>query len=97
MRTTRKVTVSLPADMAEHAAPRARREDRNVGADDPFSDERITKIIEDAKRNPMTPDEDEAEFRSLAEYGAKQAKKLGIKERDIPEIIHRFRARTRAS
>jgi hypothetical protein len=66
-------------------------------ADDAFSEERIMEIIEDAKRNPMTPEEAEAEFRELARYGAAQAKKLGIQERDIPDIIHRFRARNRAS
>src|SRR3954451_20808935 len=78
--------------MREAAQPDARQD-----ADDPFSDERIMEIIEDAKRNPMSPEEAEAEDRYLAEYGASQAKKLGIKERDIPEIIHRFRARNRAS
>jgi len=66
-------------------------------ADDPFSEERIMEIIEDAKRNPMTPEEAAGEFRELARYGAAQAKQLGIKERDIPDIIHQFRARNRAS
>ena len=66
-------------------------------ADDPFSEERIMEIIDDAKRNPMTPEEAEAVDRELAEYGLKQAKKVPIKERDIPEFIHRLRARNRAS
>jgi hypothetical protein len=66
-------------------------------ADDPFSDERIMEIIEDAKRNPMTPEQAEAADRELAEYGANQAKKLRIKERDIPDFIHRLRAGNRAS
>src|SRR3954463_574870 len=99
MRTTRKVTISMPAEMAKDAARLAKRENRSVSAlmreafgqyrnaerpaEGPFSEDRIEEIIADAKRNPMTPEEAEAEFRRLSTYGASQAKKLGIKERDI--------------
>jgi AbrB family looped-hinge helix DNA binding protein len=64
--------------------------------DDPFSLERIDAIIEDARKNPMSPKELAAEYASLAAYGARQAKKLGIRDRDIVRIIHEFRASQRA-
>jgi hypothetical protein len=97
---------SSSRDLAKDAARLADRENPTQNgamreprqdADDPFSEERILEIIEDAKRNPMTPEEAEAADRELAEYGAGQAKKDRIKERDIPEFIHRLRAGNRAS
>jgi len=57
----------------------------------------IMRIIEEVKRNPMTREELLAEDKRLREYGERQAKKLGIKESDIVDIIHASRARRRAS
>jgi bifunctional DNA-binding transcriptional regulator/antitoxin component of YhaV-PrlF toxin-antitoxin module len=58
---------------------------------------RVTQIIEDAKRNPMTRTELRAENAKLMAYGARQATKAGIKERDIPRVIHESRTRRRTS
>lgn len=62
-------------------------------AEDDWSDERITKLAKAAKQNPMSPRELAAEMASLARYGARQAKKLGVRERDIVRIIHESRRR----
>ena len=64
---------------------------------DEYITPRVTKIIEDAKRNPMTRAELRAENAKLMAYGARQAKKAGIKERDIPRVIHESRSRRRTS
>jgi len=53
----------------------------------------VMQIIEEAKRNPMTAKELAAENARLMAYGARQAKKAGIKERDIPRVIHDSRSR----
>ena len=55
----------------------------------------VMQLIKDAKKDPMGEREGAAVDAELMAYGAKQAKKLGIKERDIPRIIHEFRARRR--
>jgi len=59
--------------------------------------ETVMRIIDEQRRHPMTQKELEALDAELRAYGAKQAKKLGIKERDIPRIIHESRARRRSS
>jgi len=55
------------------------------------------QIIEEAKTNPMTARELAAENARLMAYGARQAKKAGIKERDVPRVIHESRSRQRSS
>jgi hypothetical protein len=50
------------------------------------------RIIKEARENPMSPRQLAALDADLKAYGAKNAKKLGIKERDIPRLIHEFRA-----
>ncbi|MGD0135280.1 MAG: hypothetical protein ABSE57_24805 [Bryobacteraceae bacterium] len=57
--------------------------------------ETVMRIIKDAKKRPMTLRQAQTVDSELNAYGAKQAKKLGMKERDIPRIIHEFRARRR--
>lgn len=59
--------------------------------------ETVTRIIKDAKKSPSSRRELAALDAELAAYGAKQAKKVGIKERDIVQVIHESRARRRAS
>ena len=53
----------------------------------------VTQIIEVAKKSPMTASELATENAHLMAYGAKQAKKAGIKERDVPRVIHDSRSR----
>jgi bifunctional DNA-binding transcriptional regulator/antitoxin component of YhaV-PrlF toxin-antitoxin module len=57
----------------------------------------VMQIIEEAKKNPMTAKELAAEKSRLMAYGARQAQRAGIKERDIPRVIHDSRSRRRAS
>ena len=60
---------------------------------DEYSLEAVTQIIEDARKNPMSPRKLAAEDARLMAYGARQAKKAGIKEGDIPRVIHESRSR----
>jgi len=53
----------------------------------------VMRIIEEAKVNPMTARELADENSRLMAYGALQAQKVGIKERDIPRVIHDFGSR----
>ena len=60
----------------------------------------IMGIIEEAKseqeRNPMSIEDMLKESARLSRYGARQAKKLGIKPQDIDRIVHDYRARKQA-
>lgn len=67
-----------------------------------IDDEWVVQVLREAqeeeKRNPMTTEEILRESRALAEYGARQAKKVGIDVDDdevINRIIHEERARWR--
>jgi hypothetical protein len=58
----------------------------------------LREAQEEERRNPMTTEEILRESRALAEYGARQAKKVGIDVDDdelINRIIHEERARWR--
>ena len=57
----------------------------------------VMQIVEEAKKNPMTARELAAENARLMAYGARQANKAGIKERDVPRVIHESRSRQRSS
>src|SRR5690348_1433102 len=52
----------------------------------------VARIIKEAKDNPMSRRQVAAVDAELAAYGSKQAKKVGIKERDIPRLVHESRA-----
>jgi len=60
-------------------------------------DDWVMKLIHEAqeeqKTKPLSPDELVAEFKELGRYGAQQAKKLGIKPKDINRIIYESRKR----
>jgi hypothetical protein len=56
----------------------------------------IKEAQEEQKKNPMTREEIRKESDRLARYGEQQAKRLGIKERDIPRIIDEYRRSRRA-
>jgi len=53
--------------------------------------------IEAGLNEKLTPEEEEKILDELMAYGAKQAKKLGIKDSDVVRIIREFRANNRAS
>jgi MoaA/NifB/PqqE/SkfB family radical SAM enzyme len=58
----------------------------------------LREAQEEEKRNPMTDEEFLREFRELAQYGAGQAKKMGIDVEDdevVNRIVHEERARWR--
>ena len=57
----------------------------------------IARAVASAKRNPLSPEDLIAEDRRLAAYGARQAKKLDIKEEDAVRLVHESRKRRPAS
>ena len=56
----------------------------------------IRETKEEQAGNPMSEEEMLKESERLAHYGAQQAKKLGIKPKDIESIIHAARTRRNA-
>ena len=62
---------------------------------DDYPMETVMRIIREQKKNPMTARQLAALDADLAAYAAKRAKEAGIKESDIPRIIHESRARRR--
>ncbi len=60
----------------------------------------ITSLIEQARaeqaKNPMSVEELLKESTRLSRYGAAQAKKLGIKPKDVNRVIHEYRQSQRA-
>jgi hypothetical protein len=81
---------------------RVYRSYRKRHAEPEIDEEWVMQVLREAqeeeKRNPMTTEEILRESRALAEYGARQAKKVGIDVDDdevINHIIHEERARWR--
>jgi hypothetical protein len=58
------------------------------------SSDLVMQVIEEAKKNPMTAFELATENARLMAYGARQAKKAGIRECDVPRVIHDSRSGT---
>jgi len=60
----------------------------------------IMGIIEEARaeqeKNPISIEDMLKESDRLSRYGARQARKLGIKPKDIDRIVHDYRARKQA-
>ncbi len=57
--------------------------------------ETVMRILKEVKEHPPDRRQVARMDAAVGSYGAKQAKKTGIKERDIPRIIHESRARRR--
>jgi len=66
-----------------------------AGEDYPF--ERVLEILQDARENPMSRRQLTSLNAQLRAYGAKQTRKAGIQERDIPRLVHESRARRRTT
>lgn len=60
----------------------------------------IKGIIEETRaereKNPMSTEEMLKESDRLSRTGARQAKRLGIKQKDVDRIVHEYRARKQA-
>jgi|SRR5271157_178392 len=113
MRVTKNVSITMPVAMVKDAERLAKRENRTMSelvreALRHYATSRrtrsdrgdlrwIARTIGEAKRNPPAPEEILAEDKRLAAYGARQAKKVGFKERDTVRMIHESRARRNAS
>jgi len=68
-----------------------------VSSGEEYTPEAVAEIIEDAKNDPMSRRELAALNAKLMAYGGRQANKVGVKERQIPRLIHASRSRRRAS
>jgi metal-responsive CopG/Arc/MetJ family transcriptional regulator len=64
--------------------------------EDRWLEELIQEVKEEEARHPMSQEELLKEEAELAQYGAEQAKKLGIKSKDINRIIYESRKWRRA-
>jgi metal-responsive CopG/Arc/MetJ family transcriptional regulator len=64
--------------------------------EDRWLEELIQEVKEEEARHPTSREELLKEEPELAQYGAEQAKKLGIKSKDINRIIYESRKRRRA-
>jgi phage terminase small subunit len=51
----------------------------------------LEEAKEEAKRNPQTQQEEDAEERRLLTLGATQAEKLGINPQDADRLVHDYR------
>lgn len=67
-----------------------------VSSAEDYTTQAVAEIIEDAKENPMSRRELAALNAKLMEYGGRQTKKVGTKEREVPRLIHASRSRRRA-
>src|SRR5579872_2637674 len=65
-----------------------------IQAGDDYTPERVMQIVEEAKKTPLSRRDLAALNAQLMAYGERQAKKAGVKERDIPRVIHESRRRT---
>src|SRR5689334_5694596 len=50
----------------------------------------VTRIMKEAKGRPVSPRRGATLDAELMAYGAKQAKKVGVEERDIPRLVRLF-------
>jgi AbrB family looped-hinge helix DNA binding protein len=63
--------------------------------DEEWAKDLLTEAQEEAKRNPKTPEEEDAEERRLLALSASQAKKLGMTLQDAESIVHEYRRKTK--
>jgi AbrB family looped-hinge helix DNA binding protein len=59
--------------------------------DEEWAKNLLKEAQEEAKRNPKTKEEEDAEERRLLELGERQAKKLGIKPQEAEKIVNEYR------
>ena len=74
---TQTINISLPSDLLKSADKLAKKESRTR-----------SELIREALRAYI---KELSAWEDLFEYGRKQAKKLGIKPKDIPRLIDEYR------
>jgi len=74
---------------------RKKQEEEPEPYDEAWAMKLIREVEAEDRRSPATPEELEREAKELRRYGAAQAKKLGIKAKDIDRLIHEHRAQRR--
>jgi metal-responsive CopG/Arc/MetJ family transcriptional regulator len=85
MRTTKVLSVTLPAPMLEAAQELARRENRTM-----------SELVREALRS-YAQQESEKRWEALAKLGAAAAKRVGVEnEEDVVRVIHEFRQEKRS-
>jgi len=66
---------------------------KDSGGDYPM--ETVMRIVKEQAEKPISRSRMTTLDAELRSYGAKQAKKVGVKERDVTRIIHESRSRRR--
>ena len=77
MRTTKLITISIFPELLKETEKVAKEENRTR-----------SELIREALRRYIA----ERELKRLQRYGAKQAKKLGIKEEDVQALVDEYRS-----
>lgn len=108
MRSTKNVSITIPIGMLKETERLAKLEHRTMSelfrealrqynvrhSRTPKHEPSVTlRTLQQANKHPMSPEDLGAEDKRLRQYGARQAKKLGIREQDVVRIIHESRAR----
>lgn len=74
---TQTINISLPSDLLKSADKLAKKESRTR-----------SELIREALRAYV---KELSAWEEIFEYGKKQAKKLGIKQKDVPRLIDEYR------
>ena len=82
MRVSKVISLSLPPSIYENTRKIAQEEGRTY-----------SELIREALRQYM----DNREWKSLQKYGANRINKLGIKSKDVENLIHQYREETRSA
>ena len=76
MRTTKILSLSLPPELLREAEALAKRERRTK-----------SELLREALRRYIQ----EQEWRSLQRYGARRARRLGIRENEVERVVGEYR------
>ncbi len=76
MRTTKILSLSLPPELLREAETLAKREGRTK-----------SELLREALRRYVQ----EQEWRSLQQYGARRARRLGIRENEVERVVAEYR------
>lgn len=80
MRTSKIVSLSFPREMLREVERAAKQEGRTK-----------SELFREAVRRYL----EDREWRALQRYGARQARKLGITEADVPRLVEEYRLERR--
>jgi len=80
MRSTKNVSITVPPSLLKEAEAVAKREGRTK-----------SELFREALRRYVT----QSEYRELQRFGMKQARKLGLEEKDVERLVQEYRGEQR--